>query len=268
VTIVKDAAGRYFASFVVTTTEDETLPETDSQVGIDLGLTHFAVLSDGTKMAAPKFLRRAARKLRRLQQDLSRKQRGSQTRKKAVVKVAKAHARVADTRRDWQHKLSTAIIRDNQAVYVEDLCVAGLARTRQARSVHDAGWTSFTAMLEYKAARYGRTFARIDRWFPSTRMCSDCGRINDKMALNVRAWNCPCGSHHNRDVNAAININNEGRMVAAGRKPAAVRRREAETLNDRGAHVRPAPVPAARREAVIHPDAARSTRSVEGISIL
>ena len=153
-------------------TQDETLPPVDSEVGIDLGLTHFAVLSDGTKVAAPKFLRRAARKLKRLQQDLSRKQRGSQNRKKAVVKVARAHARVADTRRDWQHKLSTTIIRDNQAVYVEDLCVVGLGRTRLAKSVHDAGWASFTGMLEYKAARYGRTFARVDRFFPSTRMCS------------------------------------------------------------------------------------------------
>ena len=120
VTIIRDAAGRYFASFVVST-QDEMLPEVDSQVGIDLGLTHFAVLSDGTKVAAPKFLRRAARKLKRLQQELSRKQRGSRNRKKTVVKVARAHARVADTRRDWHHKLSTAIIRDNQAVYVEDL---------------------------------------------------------------------------------------------------------------------------------------------------
>src|SRR5205807_10423467 len=109
-TVVGDAAGRYFASFVVQTSQDETLPPVESEVGIDLGLTHFAVLSDGTKVAAPKFLRRAARKLRRLQQDLSRKTKGSNRRKKAVVKVARAHARVADTRRDWQHKLSTQII--------------------------------------------------------------------------------------------------------------------------------------------------------------
>ena len=120
VTIIRDAAGRYFASFVVAIT-DQPLPPTDAEVGIDLGLTHFAVLSDGTKMTAPRFLRRAARKLRRLQQDLSRKTKGSNNRKKAVVRVAKAHAKVADTRRDWQHKLSTAIIRDSQAVYVEDL---------------------------------------------------------------------------------------------------------------------------------------------------
>lgn len=251
VTIVKDAAGRYFASFVVTTTQ-EPLAEVESQVGIDLGLTHFAVLSDGTKVTAPKFLRQAARRLRRLQQALCRKAKGSNNRRKAVVTVARAHARVADTRRDWQHKLSTAIIRDNQAVYVEDLCVAGLGRTRLAKSVHDAGWASFTAMLEYKAARCGRTFARVDRFFPSTRMCSDCGRINDKMALNVRAWDCPCGAAHDRDTNAAINV------LAAGR---------AESLNACGAQMRPAPMPAPRRETGIHPDAACPTRSVEGISI-
>ncbi|WP_238489859.1 RNA-guided endonuclease InsQ/TnpB family protein [Actinoplanes flavus] len=253
VAIIRDAAGRYFASFVVQTSTGETLPPVESEAGIDLGLTHFAVLSDGTKVAAPKFLRRAARKLKRLQQALSRKQKGSANRKKAVVKVARAHARVADTRRDWQHKLSTAIIRDNQAVYVEDLCVTGLGRTRLAKSVHDAGWAGFTGMLEYKAARYGRTFARVDRFFPSTRMCSACGRINDKMALNVRAWDCPCGSHHDRDVNAAKNV------LAAG---------QADNSNDRGAQVRPGFVPALRGEAVTHPDAARSTRSVEGIAVL
>ena len=252
VTVIRDAAGRYFASFVVQTT-DQPLPETDSEVGIDLGLTHFAAMSDGTKVTAPKFLRRAASKLKRLQQDLSRKTKGSNRRKKAVVKVARAHARVAATRRDWQHKLSTAIIRDNQAVYVEDLCVVGLARTRPAKSVHDAGWAAFTGMLEYKAVRYGRTFGRVDRFFPSTKMCSDCGRINDKMALNVRAWDCPCGSHHDRDVNAAMNV------LAAGR---------AESLSDRGAQVRPPAMVAPRGEAVIHPDAACFTRSVEGISVL
>ena len=252
VTVIKDAAGRYRASFVVQTTPDETLPPVDSEIGIDLGLTHFAVMSDGTKVTAPKFLRRAARKLRRLQQDLSRKQRGSNNRNKAVAKVARAHARVADTRRDWQHKLSTRIIRENQAVYVEDLCVLGLGRTRLAKSVHDAGWASFAGMLEYKAARYGRTFGRVDRFFPSTQMCSACGRINEKMALDVREWECPCGSHHDRDVNAAINVK------AAGQAD----------FNDRGAQVRPGLVPAPRGEAVTHPDAACSTRSVEGISVL
>ncbi|MDG4767765.1 transposase [Solwaraspora sp. WMMD406] len=209
-------------------------------------------MSDGTKITAPGFLRRAARKLKRLQQALARKQKGSNRREKAIVRVARAHARVADTRRDWQHKLSTAIIRDNQAVYVEDLCVVGLGRTRLAKSVHDAGWAAFTRMLEYKAERYGRTFARVDRWLPSTRMCSDCGRINEKIALNVREWDCPCGSHHDRDINAAINIK------AAGQAD----------FNDRRARVRPGLVPAPRSEAVTYPDAACSTRSVEGILVL
>ncbi|WP_232625021.1 RNA-guided endonuclease InsQ/TnpB family protein [Micromonospora sagamiensis] len=256
VTIVKDAAGRHFASFVVTTT-DEALPELDSEVGIDLGLTHFAVLSDGTKVTAPKFLRRAARKLKRLQQDLTRKQRGSNNRKKAVVKVARAHARVADTRRDWQHKLSTRIIRENQAVYVEDLCVVGLGRTRLAKSVHDAGWSSFVGMLEYKAARWGRTLGKIDRFAPTSQTCSVCGRIDGPKPLSVRSWACLCGAVHDRDVNAAINVLAQGRW---------------DNSNACGTRVRPALVPAprptSRREAGIRPDAACSTRSVEGISAL
>ena len=252
VTVIRDAAGRYFASFVVQAT-DEPLPPSDSEVGIDLGLTHFAVLSDGTKVAAPKFLRRAAHKLKRLQQDLSRKQRGSANRTKAVVKVARAHARVADTRRDWQHKLSTAIIRDSQAVYVEDLCVVGLGRTRLAKSVHDAGWAAFTGMLEYKAARRGRTFGKIDRCAPTSQTCSACGRLDGPKPLNVRSWTCPCGRTHDRDVNAAINVLAQGRW---------------DNSNACGAQVRPALVPAPREEAGIRPDAACSTRSVEGISVL
>lgn len=254
VTMIRDAAGRYFASFVVTTAQDEMLPQVESEVGIDLGLAHFAVLSDGTKVTAPKFLRRAARKLRGLQQDLSRKTKGSNRRKKAVVKVAKAHARVADTRRDWQHKLSTAVIRDNQAVYVEDLCIVGLGRTRLAKSVHDAGWASFVGMLEYKAARYGRAFGKIDRFAPTSQTCSTCGRIDGPKPLNVRSWTCPCGTEHDRDINAAINVLAQGR---------------GDNSNDRGAQVRPPAMVAPRGEAVIHPDAAHcSTRSVEGISVL
>jgi putative transposase len=252
VTVIGDAAGRYFASFVVQV-GPAPLPEVDSEVGVDLGLTHFAVLSDGTKVTAPKFLRRAARKLRRLQKALCRKTKGSQNRKKSVVKVAKAHARVAGTRRDWQHKLSTAIIRDNQAVYVEDLCVVGLGRTRLAKSVHDAGWASFVGMLEYKAARAGRAFAKIDRFAPTSQTCSACGRLDGPKPLNVRSWICPCGAAHDRDINAARNV------LAAGR---------AESLNACGAQVRPASLPAPRREAGIHPGAACSTRSVEGISVL
>ncbi|WP_214322228.1 RNA-guided endonuclease InsQ/TnpB family protein [Nonomuraea sediminis] len=224
VTVVKDAAGRYFASFVVET-NDAPLPETDNEVGIDLGLTHFAILSDGRKVDNPRLLRRAERRLRKAQKALSRKEKGSANRQKARVKVAKAHARVSDARRNWAHKFSTQIIRDNQAVYAENLSVSGLGRTRLARSVHDAGWSQFVAMLEYKARRYGRAFVKIDRFFPSSKLCSACGLLADKIPLNIRTWECACGATHDRDVNAAINI------LAAGR---------AERLNACGGTVRPA----------------------------
>lgn len=227
VTVIKDASGRYFASFVVEV-GDEPLPQTAPEVGIDLGLTRFAVLSDGRKIDNPRFLRRAERRLRKAHKALSRKEKGSANRAKARMKVARAHARVADTRRDWAHKLSTTLIRDNQAVYVEDLAVSGLGRTRLAKSVHDAGWAQFVNMLEYKAARYGRQVGKVDRWFPSSKLCSapGCGHIADKMPLNVRSWTCPaCGTVHDRDINAARNT------LAAGR---------AERLNACGGTVRPA----------------------------
>ena len=224
VTVIKDAAGRYFASFVVEAA-GEPLPQTAAEIGIDLGLTHFAVLSDGRKIGNRRFLRRAERRLRKAQQALSRKAKGSNNRAKAVVKVARAHARVADARRDFAHQLSTRIVRENQAVMVEDLAVKGLARTRLAKSVHDAGWGQFTQMLTYKAARHGRTLVKVDRWFPSSKLCSACGAVAESMPLNVRSWACPCGAVHDRDVNAALNI------LAAGR---------ADRLNACGGTVRPA----------------------------
>ncbi|MFF3440279.1 RNA-guided endonuclease InsQ/TnpB family protein [Streptosporangium sp. NPDC002721] len=144
----------------------------------------------------------------------------SANRAKATLKVAKTHAKVTDTRKDWAHKLSTTLISENQAVYVEDLAVSALARTKLATSVLDAGWSQFVAMLEYKAARSGRHFAKINRWFPSSKLCAACGIIATSMPLNVRSWTCTCGAAHDRDVNAAINI------LAAG---------QAERLNDCGA---------------------------------
>jgi IS605 OrfB family transposase len=242
VTVIMDAAGRYFASFVVEAGEDP-LPEAGAEAGIDLGLTHFAVLSDGRKVANPRFLRRAERKLRKAQQALTRKVKGSSNRAKARIKVARVHARVADTRRDWLHKESTRVIRETQAVYVEDLCVAGLGRTRLARSVHDAGWSAFTSMLEYKARKHGRTFARTGRWEPTSQVCSTCGVKDGPKPLSVRQWACPaCGTVHDRDVNAARNI------LAAGR---------ADRLNACGGDIRPGPAPAVAREAGSPSGAAR-----------
>jgi IS605 OrfB family transposase len=240
VTVMLDGAGRYWASFVVEVAE-KPLPESDREVGVDLGLTHFAVTSDGEKVDNPRWLRSKRRHLARLQRALARKQKGSSNRRKAARKVARLHAKVADTRRDHLHKLSTRLIRDNQAVYVEDLAVSGLGRTRLARSVHDAGWSMFVNMLDYKARLYGRTFAKIDRWHPSTRTCSACGQLGDKLSLSVRTWTCPCGTTHDRDINAAKNI------LAAGR---------AERLNACRDGVRPGLALAAVDEAGTHRSAA------------
>jgi putative transposase len=230
--VIRDAAGRYYASFVVATdpvADAARFAGGDGEAGIDLGLTHFAVLSDGRKIASPRFLRHAERKLGRLQRAHSRTQKGSMNREKSRIKVARAHAQVADSRRDFHHQTSTAIIRDNQAVYTEDLCVAGLGRTRLAKSAQDAGWSAFVAMLEYKAARYERVFARVGRWEPTSQVCSACGARDGPKPLDVRVWTCgTCGVVHDRDVNAA-------------------------RINACGGQVRPAPVLAPAGETGTHP---------------
>ncbi|MBJ6636982.1 transposase [Streptomyces sp. DHE7-1] len=244
VTVVKDSAGRYFASFVVETGPCEVLPKATPEVGIDLGLGHFAVLSDGRKVDSPRFLRRAEKRLKKVQRDLSRKVKGSSNRDKARVKVARAHARVADARREFHHRLSTKLIRENQAVAVEDLAVKGLARTRLAKSVHDAGWSAFVTMLEYKAARYGRTLVKIGRFEPTSQVCSRCGVKDGPKPLHVRVWTCrACGAVLDRDINAAVNV-----AKAAGLAVTAC-----------GAQVRPGPLPAPRSEAGTHPTPQPST---------
>ncbi|MEV2222292.1 transposase [Nocardia vinacea] len=205
VTVIKDAAGRYFASFVVEV-EPSQLPQSDSEVGVDLGLERFAVLSNGKIIDNPRLLRRAERKLIKAQRAYSRKRRHSNNQGKARIKLAKAHVKVADARRDFVHKQSTAIIRENQAVYVEDLNIKGMARTRLAKSLHDAGWGMFVRMLQEKAMRYGRHFGRVDRFFPSSQRCSVCGAVDGKKPLNIRSWSCDCGAVHDRDANAAKNI--------------------------------------------------------------
>ncbi|MFI6860528.1 RNA-guided endonuclease InsQ/TnpB family protein [Streptomyces sp. NPDC050421] len=250
VTVIKDAAGRYFASFVVET-EPEALPAVDAVVGIDLGLGHFAVLSDGTKVSSPRFLRRAEKKLKRDQRSLSRKVKGSRNREKARVKVARAHAQVADARREFHHQLSTQVIRENQAVAVEDLAVNGLARTRLAKSVHDAGWASFVAMLEYKAALYGRVFVRIGRFEPTSQVCCVCRVKDGPKPLHIRVWQCRgCGAVLDRDINAAVNV-----ALAAGLAVSACR-----------AQVRPGSlIPAQREEAGTHRD---GLPTVVGIPVL
>ncbi|MFJ5780276.1 RNA-guided endonuclease InsQ/TnpB family protein [Streptomyces sp. NPDC093094] len=185
VTVVKDTSGRYFASFVVDA-EPETLSAVDAEVGIDLGLAHYAVLSNGQVIDNPRFLRRAERRLRKAQQALSRKTKGAKNRARARLKVARAHTRVADARRDWCHQRASRLIRDNQAVYLEDLAVSGLARTRLATSVHDAAWGMFRRVLEEKAPRHGRHIGVVSRWLPSSQTCSVCWIVDGKKPLHVR----------------------------------------------------------------------------------
>ncbi|WP_457029627.1 RNA-guided endonuclease InsQ/TnpB family protein [Kitasatospora sp. P5_F3] len=224
VTVVLDPAGRYHASFVVDV-DPEHLPALDTEIGIDLGLTTYAVMSDGTVIDNPRFLRKAEKKLKTLQRALSRKVKGSRNRAKARKKVARAHAKVADTRLDWLHKQTTRLIRENQAIYLEDLNVHGLARTRLAKSVHDAGWFTFRRLLTEKAARYGRHVGVIGRYEPTSQVCSTCGALDGPKPLSVRTWACgACGASHDRDLNAARNI------LAAGR---------ADRLNACGGPVRP-----------------------------
>ncbi|MFI8306944.1 RNA-guided endonuclease InsQ/TnpB family protein [Streptomyces sp. NPDC085927] len=240
VTVIKDSAGRYFASFVIDTdpaADAARMPDTDRTIGIDLGLTHFAVLSDGTKIDSPRFLRRAEKKLKKAQRELSRKQKGSKNREKARLKAARAHVKAADARHGFHHQLSTQLISENQGIAVEDLSVAQLARTRLAKSVHDAGWASFVNMLEYKAQRYGRSLVTIGRFEPTSQVCSTCGVKDGPKPLNVREWTCTaCGTVHDRDHNAAINV-----KTAAGLAVSAC-----------GAPVGPEPVLAQREETGSH----------------
>ncbi|MGW6489633.1 RNA-guided endonuclease InsQ/TnpB family protein [Streptomyces sp. NPDC055056] len=248
VTVIKDAPGRYFASFVIDTdpVADATrMPDTDRTIGIDLGLTHFAVLSDGRKIDSPRFLRRAEKKLKKTQRELSRKQKGSKNRDKARLKVARAHATVADARREFHHQLSTQLISENQGIAVEDLPVAELARTRLAKSVHDAGWASFINMLEYKAQRYGRTLVKIGRFAPTSQTCSTCGGKDGPKPLRIRTRTCTaCGAVQDRDHNAALNVKTAaGLAVPACRapvSPGAIPARREET----GSHGLPAQAPA------------------------
>ncbi|SFK90177.1 RNA-guided endonuclease InsQ/TnpB family protein [Streptomyces pini] len=223
VTVIKDASGRYFASFVVEA-EDKLLPELDldeTETGIDLGLSSYAVLR-GRKIASPKFFRRQEKKLRRAQRKLSRCEKGSNNRRKAKLAVARIHARTADQRRDFIEQETTRIGRESQAVYLEDLNVKGMARGKRAKSVHDQSLGRFARALEAKCARYGRDFAKVSRWFPSTQLCSSCGSVEGPKGLEglkIRSWTCSCGAVHDRDENAELNIRREGRSIVAEGRP-------------------------------------------------
>ena len=207
VTVSRDTAGRYFVSILVE--EDiAPLPATMGQVGIDLGLHDVVVLDSGEKVGNPRFFQADEKRLAKAQRRLSKKKLGSKNRDKSRRKVARIHARIADRRRDFTHKLSTRIIRENQTICIESLHVKAMAKhPTLAKAIHDVGWGEFVRQLEYKADWYGRTLVKIDRWYPSSKRCYACGHVLDALSLDIRHWTCPaCGVVHDRDVNAAKNI--------------------------------------------------------------
>jgi putative transposase len=224
VTVLKEPDGRYYLSFCVER-QKQPLPVTCREAGIDLGLSRLLTTSDGEIVDNPRFLRKRLRKLANLQRAASRKQKGSANQRKANHRVAVQHRRVRDKRLDHAHKTALRLIRENQAVYAEDLAVSGPARTRLAKSAHDAGWSQLLRLLAEKAEHHNRTFLQIGRFVPTSQMCSECGRLDGPKTLSIRQWECCCGAVHDRDVNAARNI------LAAG---------QAERLNASGAHVSPA----------------------------
>lgn len=219
--ILRDASGRYFVSSVVEV-EPIPLPATGATVGIDFGLRRLATLSDPlpdgrTRIANPKHSYGYQKRMALLQRRLARKTKDSNRRKHAVLQVAKMHAKIADVRKDAAHKLTTTLVKNFDSIYIEDLNLRGMVKNHSlARSVSDAGIGMITRLLESKAERYGRTVTKIDRWFPSSKMCSACGHINSAVVLGVEEWKCPaCGAHHDRDDNAAANIKAVGQTVSA-----------------------------------------------------
>ncbi len=235
-TFKRDARGHWY----VTLTAEFTMPDTplppanpERVVGVDLGLKDFAVLSDGTRIAPPKFYRKAQRKLRRVQRALSRKREGSKNREKARHRLNRVHAKVRNQRQDWLHKLTTDLVTRHDGLCVEDLNLKGMARTKLSKSVLDAALGEFRRQLAYKAAWQRKHLVVIDRFFPSSKLCRACGTINTTLTLSDRVWTCGCGAVHDRDLNAALNIRAEGMRAI----PVAVG--HTETQNAWGVSVRP-----------------------------
>jgi putative transposase len=216
VTITKDEAERYFVSILVE--EDiKPLEVTPKTVGLDLGLKSMVISSDGHIYGNPKFFAKDEKKLAQAQRRHARAKKDSKNRNKACLKVARIHKKIADRRRDYQHQLSTRIIRENQVVCVESLQVKNMVKNHcLAKAISDVGWSELVRQLEYKASWYGRTLVKIDKWYPSSKRCFDCGHLLDTLTLDVRSWTCPeCGVVHDRDINAAKNILAAGLAVAA-----------------------------------------------------
>ena len=216
ITVKLEPSGRWSVSLRINDIRDLKLKPTKKQVGIDLGITNLLTTSHGEKVANPKNLNKLHKKLRLAQKSLDRKTKGTNNYQKARLKLARIHAKIKDSRLDYTHKLTTQLIRENQTIVVEDLAVKNMVKNHKlARAISDANWGEIVRQLEYKAEWYGRQLIKIDRYFPSSKRCSNCGHVVEKLPLNIREWNCPeCATHHDRDINAAINILAAGLAVS------------------------------------------------------
>lgn len=216
VVISREPDGRWYVTFAVDTDAPEPMAAAGHRLGVDLGVKDFAVTSDGHRIANPKHLENKQRNLARYQRRMARCQPGGNNRRKAKAKVARAHRKVRNARTDFLHRTSTNLVRHADTIVIEDLNVSGMVRNRRvARAISDCGWGEFRRQLEYKCRRAGRTLVVIDRWYPSSKICSACGHRLAELSLSTRAWTCPgCRTRHDRDVNAAKNIVAAGRAVA------------------------------------------------------
>jgi putative transposase len=235
-TFRRDATGYWHVAITVEFEMPDVpipMPARSGTVGIDLGLIDYATFSDDTEpVPAPKFFRKAERKLRKAQRAVARRTNGSKRKAKARDRVARIHQKTANQRKDFQHKLSTKTVNDHDAVFTEDLSLKGLARTKLAKSFMDAGLGDFKGQLAYKCLWNRKHFVEVGRFFPSSKMCNVCGAIKDDLTLKDREWDCICGIHHKRDKTAARNVDDEGyRLLAAG---------HADSPNAQGAGVSPA----------------------------